>query len=276
LNAVAKMNESMIEVFAGEISGIFHDRHLTRKSTIDIKALSMDEAYAVQERYLAARIANGDRIIGYKVGCTSSAIRAQLGISQPICGRVLAPQLHHDGETLYIEDYFDCALEAELVFRIGMDLDGSNLDTTHLRSAISSISPGIEVHNYRFWYGRPTPQELIASNGIHAALVVGAARKLSPEADLKQEQTMLVVNQVEVASGFGADLMDGRGPIESLRWLLRHLKERKLGLRAGDYVIPGSATKLTPVKSGDVAEARFTHIGVCRAIFHSSRVRNED
>ena len=68
-------------------------------------------------------------------------------------------------------------------------------------------------------------------------------------------------------SGVGADLMDGRGPIESLRWLLNHLRERNLGLRAGDLVIPGSATKLIPVKAGDLAEAVFTNFGVCRATF---------
>ena len=72
----------------------------------------------------------------------------------------------------------------------------------------------------------------------------------------------------------GADLIEGRGPLESLRWLLTHLRQRDLALRVGDLIIPGSATKLVPVITGDVAaEARFTHFGVCRAAFryrHSS------
>jgi 2-keto-4-pentenoate hydratase len=265
-------DESSVDVFAREITQIFHYHRLTRKSIIDIQTLSIDEAYAVQEKYLAARIAVGERPIGYKVGCTSPAIRAQFGLSQPIHGRLLAPHLHHDGDTLYIYDYVDCALEAELVFRIGMDLDGSNLEPAVLRSAISAVYPGIEVHNYRFWYGSPTSQELIASNGLHAALVIGAAQDLPPDVDLREVQMTLTVNQVEASSGFGSDLMDGGGPLESLRWLLNHLKEQNLGLRAGDYVIPGTATKLVPVNAGDIAEARFTHFGVCRAIFHSSRV----
>ena len=28
--------------------------------------------------------------------------------------------------------------------------------------AIEFISPGIEIHNYRFWFGDPTVQEVIA------------------------------------------------------------------------------------------------------------------
>jgi 2-keto-4-pentenoate hydratase len=267
------MPGTLVDNFAKEITGIYRNHHLTRTSPDDLRTFSLEQAYAVQEMYLAARIESGERFIGYKVGCTSPAIRAQFGLSQPICGRLLAPHLYQDGATLYIEDYVNCALEAELVFHLGSDLHGDNLETAYLRSAISAVSPGIEIHNWRFWYGTPTLQELIASNGIHAGLVIGPPQPLPPELDLTQERTSLRVNEVEQDAGFGADLMEGRGPLESLRWLLTHLRQGNLALRAGDLIIPGSATKLVPVIAGDVAEARFTHFGVCRATFrnrHSS------
>jgi 2-keto-4-pentenoate hydratase len=268
------MQESLVNRFAREITEIFRDHHPTRITDIDIRSLSLTEAYAVQEKYLATRIAAGERFIGYKVGCTSPAIRGQFGLSQPIVGRLLAPHLYQDGAKLNLDDYVDCALEAELVFHLGIDLDGSNLETAHLRSAISAVSPGIEIHNYRFWYGTPSSQELIASNGIHAGLVVGAAYPLLHEVDLNQERTSLIINELEMHSGVGADLMDGGGPIQSLRWLVNHLRERNLGLRAGDLVIPGSATKLIKVKDGDLAEAHFTNFGLCRAIFRKEKLLN--
>jgi 2-keto-4-pentenoate hydratase len=177
----------------------------------------------------------------------------------------MSPRIYTDGVTLDISDYIECALEPELVLHIGSELNGSNLETSQLRRAISAVSPGIEVHNYRFWYGRPTSQELIASNGIHAALVVGRKYNLSPDLDLTQERTTLFVNGVEAASGVGAEIMGG--PLESLRWLLTHLQRRNQGLRAGDLVIPGSAAKLVHVSKGDVAEARFTSFGTCRVSF---------
>jgi 2-keto-4-pentenoate hydratase len=267
------MPGAFVHIFAKEITEIYRNHHLARTSAGDPRAFSLEQAYAVQEMYLATRIASGERFMGYKVGCTSSAIRAQFGLSQPICGRLLAPHLYQDGATLYPEDYVNCALEAELVFHLGSDLHGDNLETAYLRSAISAVSPGIEIHNWRFWYGAPTLQELIASNGIHAGLVIGSPQPLPPDLDLTRECTSLRVNEVEQDAGSGADLMEGRGPLESLRWLLTHLRQRDLVLRAGDLVIPGSATKLVPVVAGDVAEARFTHFGVCRATFrnrHSS------
>jgi len=260
-----RMSDSTIQRFAEEILGIFRNHSLRRTSNDDIQGLSIDDAYAAQGKYLAARIATGERTVGYKVGCTSPAIRTQFGLTEPVCGRLMAPHIYHDGDRLDINEYISCALEPELVLHIGTDLDGSNLESSHLQSAIAAISPGIEVHNYRFWYGRPTHQELIASNAIHAALVVGAKHEYRPELDLTKERTALLINNVEVATGFGAEIMGG--PIESLRWLLTHLRKSKTALRMGDLVIPGSATKLVPVAAGDSAEARFTHFGSCRATF---------
>ncbi len=259
------MNDSAVDLFAREITGIFRNHSLDRTSDTEIQTLSIDEAYAVQGKYLATRIASGERTVGYKVGCTSPAIRAQFGLSEPVCGRLVAPHIYKDGDRLEISEYVDCALEPELVLHIGMELDGSNLEDAYLRQAIAAISPGIEIHNYRFWYGRPTRQELIASNAIHAALVVGAKHEFPDSLDLRDERTTLLINDKEAASGMGSEIMGG--PIESLRWLLTHLRERQIGLRMGDFVIPGSATKLVHVRARDLAEARFTHFGSCRAIF---------
>jgi len=259
------MHSHDIESFAQEITGIFRHHRLDRAGAVDIRNLSLDQAYDVQEKFLAARMAQGEHAIGYKVGCTSPAIRTQFGLSEPICGRLMFPQAYADGVKLNSNDYVDCALEPELVLHIGVDLDGDNLETAHLRKAIEAVSPGIEVHNFRFWYGKPSSQELIASNGIHAALVVGRKYELPADLDLTEERTTLFINGVEQATGVGAEIMGG--PLESLRWLLAHLRRRNRTLHRGEIVIPGSAAKLVNVSKGDLAEARFTHFGSCTASF---------
>jgi len=265
MNWLNVMHARDIESFATEMAGIFSRHRLNRLGTADIRRLSLDQAYAIQEKFLATRLAQGERAVGYKVGCTSPAIRTQFGLSEPICGRLMFPQVYDDGASLAFDDYVDCALEPELVLHIGSDLDGSNLENARLREAIAAVSAGIEVHNFRFWYGKPSSQELIASNGIHAALVVGRKYELLPEIDLTEERTTLLVNGVEQATGVGAEIMGG--PLESLRWLLTHLSRRNRRLHAGELVIPGSAAKLVNVSKGDVAEARITHFGSCRASF---------
>src|ERR1700723_2998922 len=114
-----QMNESLIESFAGEMTGIFREHKLNRATAAEIGTLSLDDAYKVQERFLASRFANGERAAGYKIGCTSPAIRTQFGLSEPICARLTFPRIYPEGVTLNIDDYVDCALEPELVLHIG-------------------------------------------------------------------------------------------------------------------------------------------------------------
>ena len=49
--------------------------------------LSLADAYRVQDQMTALRLASGERIIGWKLGYTSAAMRAQMGVSRLTSGR---------------------------------------------------------------------------------------------------------------------------------------------------------------------------------------------
>lgn len=254
----------LIEAIASEMLEIFRTHQLMREAKIDLSLLSLAEAYEAQAQMLALRVLNGERIVGWKVGCTSRAIRQQFGLSQPISGRLLEPHIYPTASFLAFADYINCGIEPEMVIRLGKDL-GGDVDECTAAEAIASVAPGIEFHNYRFWFGSPTSQELIASNGIHAALVIGPELQFHNEVDLAIEGVEIWVNGQLQASGTGAEIMDG-GPLISLCWLAHHAYERGESLRAGDLIIPGSAVKLIEPKIGDRIEARFTQLGKCTAV----------
>ena len=254
-----------LQTLADELLGIFRFKRLKRQGSVPIESLSVDQAYQVQDMVIEARVAEGEEVAGYKVGCTSRAIRGQFGLSEPICGRLMRPHVHHGDSSLDSGDFVSCAIEPEFVFRIGRDLTGERLDDEFLQASIDYVSPGIEVHHYRFWYGEPTVQELIASNGIHAGLVVGTPRVSPAEIDLNLEGVGLFRNGRLEASGIGAEIMGG--PLTSLRWLANHLVRHGEHLRAGQLVIPGSAVELVPVEPGDRITAGFTRVGSVSAVF---------
>ena len=52
---------------------------LASSFNFDIGVLSIGDAYEVQRRVIAARVARGEQVVGYKVGCTSTAIRRHSG-----------------------------------------------------------------------------------------------------------------------------------------------------------------------------------------------------
>ena len=98
------------------------DSHCLHEGVPAISTLSIDEAYSVQQLVIESRLSRGERAVGYKVGCTSSAIRRQFGLNEPICGRVMEPHVHRGDASVKWGDFFQPAVEPEFVLRIGRDL----------------------------------------------------------------------------------------------------------------------------------------------------------
>ena len=254
-----------LQPFADTFLRLFQEHLFSRGDGDPISSLTLQDAYTVQQMVIDARTGSGEQVVGYKVGCTSEAIRQQFGLSEPICGRLMAPHVIYGDAVLNHRDYFDCAVEPEFVLMIGSDLTDEVGEQDDLTAAIDFVSPGIELHNYRFWFGEPTSQELIASNGIHAGLVVGDP-KMSPDSfDWDAEEVSLFLGGKQAASGPGREIMGG--PMKSLRWLVNHLVRSGKCLRAGQLVIPGSPTRLVPVEAGDLVSARFANLGQVDALF---------
>ena len=260
------MSDSVIQEFADTFTRIFYEGRAGEMPSDPIQSLSLNDAYRVQDRVFQLRVARGEKLVGYKVGCTSRAIREQFGLEQPICGRLIAPHVYIGETDLHLSDFTSCALEPEFVLHIGRDIRDDLIDDESLLKAIDSVSSGLEVHNYRFWFGEPSSQELIASNGIHACLVIGKERIAPGDIDLVTELASLFIDDQLVGSAAGREIMNG-GPLVSLRWLVRHLNERGDYLRAGQLVIPGSPVGLMPIAAGSVARAAISNVGSVRTKF---------
>lgn len=250
-----------IHQFAEDMRRLF-EAHQCSDHLAKIATLTVAQAYSVQDEFVGARVKDGARIVGWKVGCTSPAIRKQFRLSQPISGKLLEPDIFYSGVNLHSTRFVECAVEPELVFRLGEDLTGE-IDEAHVLGSLAGVCAGIELHNYYFWLGYPTLQELIASNGIHAGLVLSDFQPLPRDWHPASENVSILVNDQVKASATSKEIMGG--PLRSIEWLAKHAQERGRPLRAGDLIIPGSAVELVRVKAGDAIEARFEKVGSCKA-----------
>jgi 2-keto-4-pentenoate hydratase len=242
---------------------VFKTKSYHLNPEINLEKLSIEQAYQIQQRIIEARVNGGERIVGYKVGCTSRSVQKQFGLNYPIKGFVTQPFVYTDKVSLDALSYENLSIEPEFVIRIGTDVTKEFLDQYDISDAIYSIAAGIELHNYKFCF-KPTSQELIILNGIHAGLVVGEEKKYENGKDLSLEGVGVFVNEELVASGIGAEIMMG-GPLKSLKWLAFQLLEENYFLRAGDIVIPGSPVQLIPVTSGDHLKVSITNWGMVEA-----------
>ena len=237
----------------------FHTTFYTKQWPGDLSPLVSDlsiaEAYQVQDRVAQMRIDGGEEAVGFKVGCTSQAIRSQFGLQEPISGRLFTPYIYKAdvnktgaNETavqLDWRDYINCAIEPEMVFKIGRELGEEDLSDDALIDAIEYVSPGIELHNFKFWFSPPTSQELICSGGIHAGLVIGRQKVLPEELSFKNELFRVYKDEEPITQAPASEIMGG--PLKSLRWLVNSLVRRGMVLEKGSFVIPGSPVELVPI-----------------------------
>ena len=243
----------------------FYNRRFSGDTSIDLSELSLRDAYLVQDKVVKRRVQKGETVIGYKVGCTSPAIREQFGLEEPIHGKLFKPHLYMDGAELFWNDFINCAIEPEMVLRIGRDLKDENLPDETLIKSIEYVSPGIELHHYKFWFSPTTSQELICSNGIHAGLIAGDT-KISPrKLSFKNELFKVSKNGILVTQAHASEIMGG--PLHSLRWLVGHLTRNGRILGAGDFVIPGSPVELIAIDAETDLEIEISQVGRVAANF---------
>jgi 2-keto-4-pentenoate hydratase len=202
--------------------------------------LTLAAAYELQDAVATLRAAAGDRLIGYKVGCTGPGTTEQFGMQGPIRGRLFESEARRCGEALNFNDFAHLAIEGEMAVRIGPDY------------AIEAAFPIIELHHYVFRAPRKTLPELVANNGLNAGFVPPPDDWLSSKAYLDRAGVLSVrINGRPVASG---ELWPSGGAEASLQWLRRQLAATQAGVAPGDIVLAGTPLGLYPVSRGDWVE----------------------
>lgn len=224
-----------------------------------VRNISIEEAYEVQDLVTKMRVDSGECVAGFKVGCTSNAIRKQFGLSEPINGKLFYPHVRNNQANVNWNDYINCAIEPEMVLKIGNNLEGKNLSDKEFINAIDYVSPGIEIHEYNFWVKPPTIQELICSGGIHIGLIIGTQKVCPEHLQFRNETFTVYKNKSLITSGSSSEIMGG--PLHSLRWLVNFLTDRGLFLEKGSLVIPGSPVELVTINQDTELEVVIGNVG---------------
>jgi len=263
----------MVELLAQKFFHAFYNHQWPGGSCAEIGSLSIEEAYEVQDAVAQLRIDAGEEFVGYKVGCTSTAIRSQFGLTEPIHGKIFRPHVFGENACVDWSHFNNFSIEPEMVFKIGKELDEVNPSDDELIDSIQYVSPGIELHDFKFWHSPTTLQELICSNGIHAGLVVGNAKASPSDLNFKREVFSVYEGNRLVTSAPASEIMGG--PLNSLRWLVTSLCSQGLSLTKDSLVIPGSPVKLISVDRDTKLNVIIENIGRLDGVFRR-RLRRSD
>ncbi|MDQ4118602.1 MAG: fumarylacetoacetate hydrolase family protein [Actinomycetota bacterium] len=243
-----------VSELAARLSKAVADRTAIEQLSTDVPDLDLPTAYRVQREL---RDAAGP-LAGWKLGVTSRAKQAQVGVSDPVFGFLAAANAVDLGEPLDTSTLIQPRCEPEIVFVLGRDLSGEHVTATDVLAATSGVAVGIEVLDSRYTDYRFTMADVVADDTSAGRFVVGTPVP-TDGIDLRLVGVVLEHNGEVAATASGAASLGH--PAAAVAWLVRQLAADGEGLHAGEIVLSGGLTAAVPVTAGDVVVASIDRIG---------------
>ena len=226
------------------------------------RALSLADAYEVQALVSAARFARGERMIGWKLGYTSLALREQMGIQAPNFGPLTDAMRLASGDTV-APTLIQPKVEPEIAVELGEPLEGA-VSVAQVAAAVARAMACLEVVDSVFQDYRFTLEDNTADGSSAAQVVLGPTLAVAPDR-LAEVAVQLLHNGEPVASATGAAASGD--PLAGVAWLAAQLARTGRRLERGDVVITGGLCRAVTLAPGDTVVARFldgVEVGVRR------------
>ena len=218
--------------------------------------LDVADAYAVQALSVARRLGRGEQLIGVKMGLTSRAKMAQVGVDSVIWGRLTDAMLLADGAPVSLAGYVHPRVEPEIAFLIDRPL-GGKVTGMEAMEAVGGVAAAAEVIDSRYEDFKFALPDVIADNSSSSGFVVGDWH--DPSAPIDNLGITLSVDGRSQQVGSSAAILGN--PVRSLVEAARMVDEAGLCLEPGWIVLAGGATAAVPLTAGSSYRVSVESLG---------------
>ena len=230
----------------------------TTRPSARFPEIEFDDAYAISAEVAKRQQAAGAKLIGYKVGLTSVAMRRSSEIDEPDYGYLYEHFMVPDGGKVPHADYCNPRVEPELAFILREPLKGPGVGLLDVMRATEYIIPSIEIIDTRVDEPRQI-YDTIADNGAGAGIILGG-RPLRPhDVNLRMVPGILYRNADIEETGLACAVMNH--PANGIAWLANKLAELDIALAPGHIMLSGSFTRPVWAQVGDTVRADFGELG---------------
>jgi 2-oxo-hept-3-ene-1,7-dioate hydratase len=254
-----------IQLAAHDLDAAEQERRQIRPISMLHPAMTMDDAYAIQDAWMQLKLARGQRVRGRKIGLTSRAMQVAMKIDEPDYGTLLDGMFFDDGADIEAARFTDLRVEVELAFVLGAPLSGTSLQPWEVLSATEYVVPSLELiaarsHREDRETGKPrTVLDTISDNAAAAGVVLGGRPVRPMDVDLRRVGALLYRNGVIEETGIAAGVLNH--PANGIVWLARRLAPHGIALEAGQVILAGSFTRPVAVRAGDTFHADYGDLG---------------
>lgn len=236
----------MKESFIKDAALLLHHAARDVKAVSQISAsqsFSVADAYAIQKASIAHRLAEGEELVGVKLGFTSFAKMEQMGVSDMIWGILTDAMLVTESDFLDSKKCIHARAEPEIAFLVKKDID-REISLDEIPEYIEAFAPAIEIIDSRFENFKFSLEDVIADNCSSHAFSVGDWQKL-PDS-LNDLEIAMLFDGNQVTQGNSNAILDN--PFLSVCNASRLCSQYDQPLLMGHVILAGAATSAEFIK----------------------------
>jgi 2-oxopent-4-enoate/cis-2-oxohex-4-enoate hydratase len=255
------LSETRIHTLGDELFAALRARAVLEPLTNREPSITIDDAYNISLRFLERRKAEGERVIGKKIGVTSKPVQDMLGVHQPDFGFLTNVMEVADGSSVSLvkAGLIQPRAEGEIAFVLKKDLRGPGVTEEQVLDATDFVVPCFEIVDSRIRDWKIKIQDTVADNASCGVFVLGKDRVAPRALDLAAVKMEIHKSGVHVASGIGAAVQGH--PATAVAWLANTLGKFGIPFLAGEIILSGSLAPLLPAVPGDLFEMTLAGIG---------------
>lgn len=259
------MNDELTQRLGDEL----HEALVASKTVLPLTTrhpdITIEDAYRIQQHMLGRRLAQGQKIVGKKIGVTSQPVMQMLGVSQPDFGNLLSGMIADQVAAVSFDSLIQPRAEGEIAFVLKRDLHGPGVTNADVLSATEGVMACFEIVDSRIENWKIRIQDTVADNASAGVFVLGS-RMVDPRSiDLNLCGMVLERNGELVATGAGAAALGS--PVNAVAWLANALGRFGIPLKAGEVILSGSLAAMISVQRGDRFRMQIGGIGDCQVRF---------
>ena len=192
------LNQTTVMTLAQEVRTAQQQVTPLTPFTARIESLSFEDAYAVAYALSSLRVANGERVIGKKIGFTNPDLWAQFKVETPAWGYLYdvdTTQFNNVPLTLSLRPYYQPRIEPEIVFGL-RHAPQASAHVNDLLAAIEWVALGYEMVQCHYPNWAFQVPDCIADGTFHAAMVIGERIPLCCNCSRNKTKNLLCAREI--------------------------------------------------------------------------------
>jgi 2-oxopent-4-enoate/cis-2-oxohex-4-enoate hydratase len=254
------LEQRLIKAYGDDLYTSLRDRVPVEPLTVREPEITIEDAYHISLRLLDRRLADGEKVIGKKIGLTSKVVQKMLGVNQPDFGYLTDAMLFNSGDEVPVSSQMiQPKAEGEIAFVLKDNLEGPGISSADVLRATEGVMACFEIVDSRVKDWKIKIQDTVADNASCGVIVLGENLVDPRKVDLVTCGMVIETNGEVVATGAGAAALNS--PVNCVAWLANQLSQFEIGLKAGEVILSGSLAAMVPVRVGDNMRVRIGGIG---------------